>query len=166
MIIIYTDGSCLGNPGPGGWAWALGTDKYESGFDSFTTNQRMEVTAVLQAFRALEAADICSGKIDCTNTPLQIVSDSVYVVKCFNENWWQGWLRRNWRNSKGQPVANRDIWESLIKAVTDWGFNRVNFKWVKGHADNGMNDFVDQLAREAATLRQGQYCGINEIGCP
>ena len=85
---MYTDGSCRGNPGPGGWAWAVPGGAYASGADPYTTNQRMEVTAVLRALEEL------SG-------PLLVVSDSTYVVNCFRNRWFEGWKRRGWRNAAG-----------------------------------------------------------------
>ena len=75
---------------------------------------------------------------------IRIVSDSTYVVKCFNDSWWRGWHARGWKNSQRQPVANRDLWEPFIELVINRG--RVEFEWVKGHSGNRMNDFVDVLA--------------------
>ena len=137
MKRIHTDGSCRGNPGPGGWAWAQGTDSYASGPAAHTTNQRMEVLAVIEALQFHEEGD------------LEIVSDSTYVVKCFHDRWHTGWLRRGWKNSQGQPVANRDLWEVLIPLVVN-STREVRFTWVKGHSGDPMNDFVDALATEAA----------------
>jgi len=133
---VYTDGSCRGNPGPGGWAWAAGADDFASGCEGHTTNQRMELLAVIEALRA-HAGDV------------EIVSDSNYVVKCFHDRWWAGWQRRGWKNSQGQPVANRDLWESLLPLVLESG-RTVTFTWVKGHSGDPMNDFVDALATQAA----------------
>ncbi|HEY5274062.1 MAG TPA: ribonuclease H [Acidimicrobiales bacterium] len=141
--VIYTDGACIGNPGPGGWGWAHGTDHYASGAEPKTTNQRMELTAVIEALRAIP------GQVE-------IVSDSTYVVNCFRDRWWQGWRRRGWKNSKGVPVANRDLWESLVAEVVDLrGEKAVAFRWVKGHAGEEMNEFVDLLATTAARSQQG-----------
>jgi len=136
MRVVYTDGACSGNPGPGGWAWAIAPlgDRNESGGETSTTNQRMELTAVLQALRTL---GVEPGMIE-------IVSDSQYVVKCFNESWWEGWLRRGWKNSQRQPVANRDLWEPLIALVRERG--DITFRWVRGHNGDPMNDLVDALA--------------------
>lgn len=142
MRRIHTDGSCRGNPGPGGWAWAEGADRYASGSDAHTTNQRMEVLAVIEALQSTPDGDV------------EIVSDSTYVVNCFNQRWHVGWLKRNWRNSQNQPVANRDLWEVLIPL----GLNpsrRVVFTWVKGHSGDSMNDFVDALATAAADSQRG-----------
>jgi ribonuclease HI len=141
--VIYTDGACIGNPGPGGWGWARGKEHYASGAEPRTTNQRMELTAVLEALRANPG-------------PVEIVSDSTYVVNCFRDRWWQGWRRRGWRNSKGEPVANRDIWEPLVTEVIDVrGERAIAFRWVKGHAGEQMNEFVDLLATTAARAQQG-----------
>lgn len=137
---IYTDGACSGNPGPGGWAWAIEGGAFKSGPDRVTTNQRMELMAVLDAVQSNEGS-------------LEIVSDSTYVVNCFRDKWHVGWLKRGWVNSKNQPVANRDIWEPLIKNVTTR--KNVSFRWVKGHSGHPMNDLVDRLAVEAARSQRG-----------
>ncbi|MFM8445898.1 MAG: ribonuclease H [Actinomycetota bacterium] len=136
---MYTDGACSGNPGPGGWAWAVAPqgDPQGSGGEPSTTNQRMELLAVLNALRVLGAQ---AG-------PIEVVSDSQYVVKCFNEAWWEGWLRRGWKNSQRQPVANRDLWEPLIALVRERG--EVTFRWVRGHNGDSMNELVDALAVSA-----------------
>jgi ribonuclease HI len=144
MRRIHTDGACRGNPGPGGWAWASGIDAFASGAVSHTTNQRMEVVAVIEALR------------ENSEGPIEIVSDSSYVVKCFNDKWYVGWLRRGWKNSSGQPVANRDLWEQLIPLALDSG-RAITFSWVKGHSGDAMNDFVDSLATAAADKQQGTH---------
>ena len=133
-IQLITDGSCLGNPGPGGWAWATRDGRQGSGGEPATTNQRMEITAALRAVTALPGR-------------LVVVSDSTYVVNCFRDRWWAGWLARGWVNSARKPVANRDLWEPLVLAVRDRG--DVTFRWVKGHSGDPMNDLVDSLAVEA-----------------
>ncbi len=137
MIRIHTDGSCRGNPGPGGWAWAQGTEIFAAGFAPHTTNQRMEVLAVIEALSSFPEQDV------------EIVSDSTYVVKCFQDKWHVGWLRRGWKNSQGQPVSNRDLWETLIPMVLE-SQRTITFSWVKGHSGDPMNDFVDLLATQAA----------------
>jgi len=129
---VYTDGACSGNPGPGGWAWAVVDGETGCGADPDTTNQRMELQAVLEALKAL------SGPVD-------IFSDSTYVVKCFNDGWYKGWLSRGWKNSQRKPVANKDLWESLIDIYLDRA-DEITFSWVKGHSGDPMNDLVDQLA--------------------
>ncbi len=144
MKRIHTDGACRGNPGPGGWAWASGADHFASGADPHTTNQRMEVIAVIEALR------------ENPDNPLEIVSDSNYVVKCFNDKWYLGWRRRNWKNSQGQPVANRDLWETLFSLSIDTERD-LTFSWVKGHSGDLMNDFVDELATTAADRQRGEH---------
>jgi len=104
----------------------------------------MEVRAVIEALR-----EHAEGAIE-------IVSDSTYVVKCFHDKWYAGWLRRNWKNSKGDPVANRDLWEQLIPLVLEGG-REVTFSWVKGHSGDRMNDLVDQLATLAADTQRPQH---------
>ena len=136
VIVIYTDGACSGNPGPGGWAGAVAPsgDINDSGAEARSTNQRMEIMAAYQAVIHFE------------DDPrvIRIVADSTYVVKCFNDGWWRGWHKRGWKNSQRQPVANRDLWEPFIELVIKRG--RVEFEWVKGHSGNRMNDYVDALA--------------------
>jgi ribonuclease HI len=144
MRQIHTYGACRGNPGPGGWAWAEGRDGFASGAAAHTTNQRMEVMAVIEALR------------ENVENPIEIVSDSSYVVKCFNDKWYVGWLRRGWKNSQGKPVANRDLWEELFAIVLD-GKRDVRFSWVKGHSGDAMNEFVDVLATEAADTQRGRH---------
>ena len=146
---VYTDGACLGNPGPGGWAWAVssttGSGRFASGAAPATTNQRMEITA------ALEAVISIAG-------PMEIVSDSTYVVNCFRDCWWQGWITRGWMNKAKKPVANRDLWEALIDAYRAEP-GRVRFRWVKGHGGDPMNELVDALAVEAARTQVGRLGG-------
>ena len=140
---MHTDGSCRGNPGPGGWAWADDRGAFASGFDPRTTNQRMEITAVLEALRDHAGAG-----------PIEVVSDSTYVVNCFRDKWYEGWLRRGWKNSQRQPVANRDLWEPLLEVALADGAD-VRFTWVKGHSGDVMNDLVDELATAAADRGSG-----------
>jgi ribonuclease HI len=140
-IVVYTDGSCLGNPGPGGWAWAVPGGRSESGGEALTTNQRMEITAALRALLALGGEE--------TGPPIRVVSDSSYVVRCFRDRWWEGWFRRGWKNSGGKPVANRDLWEPLLRLVLD-SEREITFSWVKGHSGDRWNDFVDEMAVAAA----------------
>lgn len=132
--MAYTDGACRGNPGPGGWAWAVPGGQWASGHDAATTNQRMEITAAHEALVALDG-------------PVHIVSDSTYVVNCFRDEWWRGWVARGWKNSRKEPVANRDLWEPLIELVQQ---RDVTFSWVKGHSGDPMNDVVDRLAVAAS----------------
>jgi ribonuclease HI len=135
MISVYTDGACSGNPGPGGWAWAVSPDGHPrgSGGELVTTNQRMELMAVVEALRSL----------DPTSGAIEVASDSTYVVNCFRDGWWVRWQRNGWKNSKREPVANVDLWVPLIELVTS---GAVTFRWVKGHSGDPMNDMVDALA--------------------
>ncbi len=123
----------------------MGEERWASGAGGHTTNQRMELTAVLEALRSIE------GRVE-------IVSDSTYVVNCFRDRWWEGWLRRGWTNSKKEPVANRDLWEPLIDLVRKR--DDVTFRWVKGHSGDPMNERVDLLALEAARTQQGAGSGL------
>ena len=140
--VVYTDGACSGNPGPGGWAWAVDGGPFASGASADTTNQRMEITAAYEAVRAI------SGRVE-------VVSDSTYVVNCFRDRWWEAWLRKGWINSQRKPVANRDLWEPFVELVRDRG--EITFRWVKGHAGDPMNDLVDRLAVEAAATQHGRH---------
>ncbi|MDD7968386.1 ribonuclease H family protein [Actinomycetospora lemnae] len=130
---VWTDGACSGNPGPGGWAWATRDGRQASGGEPRTTNQRMEIRAALEAVRALDG-------------PLVVVSDSTYVVNCFRDGWWKGWLARGWVTSARKPVVSRDLWEPLITIVNERG--DISFRWTKGHSGDEMNDLVDRLAVE------------------
>lgn len=142
VTLVYTDGACSGNPGPGGWAWAIPGGVYRSGAASLTTNQRMEIHAVLDAVTTLPGR-------------LEIVSDSTYVVNCFRDRWWRGWLSRGWLNSQKKPVANRDLWEPLIEEYRS-NPERLTFRWVKGHGGDPYNDFVDRLAVDASLTQLGR----------
>ena len=143
-VRVYTDGACRGNPGPGGWAWAVEGGRWASGHDPATTNQRMEILAALEATRQIDG-------------PLVIVSDSTYVVHCWRDSWWKGWLAKGWKNSQRKPVANQDLWEQLVPVFRD----RPDFsmEWVKGHAGDPMNDLVDRLAVAASHGRPGSGDG-------
>ncbi len=134
--VVFTDGACAGNPGRGGWAWAVapGGEPYGSGGAAHSTNQRMELQAVLEALRSLPGQ-------------LTIVSDSTYVVHCFRDRWWVKWKANGWKNSQKQPVANTDIWMPLVELVIE---RAPTFRWVKGHSGDPMNDLVDRLAVAAS----------------
>ena len=137
----FTDGACIGNPGPGGWAYVVDGGEYASGADPDTTNQRMELLAASAAVHAIDGS-------------LRIVSDSTYVVNCFRQEWWKGWLKRGWLNSQKKPVANRDLWEPFIDLVNARG--DVEFVWVKGHGGNRLNEAADRLATTAAAEQRGR----------
>ncbi len=116
---------------------------FSSGAEGLTTNQRMEITAVLEALQSLVGA-------------VEVASDSTYVVNCFRQGWWRGWEARGWRNARGAPVANQDLWKPLIELVHARGDGEVGFRWVKGHSADAMNAFVDSLAVEAARSQLGR----------
>jgi ribonuclease HI len=105
----------------------------------------MEITAVLEALRALTPEGPAA---------IEVVSDSTYVVNCFRGRWWEGWLKRDWKNSQRKPVANRDLWEPLLEVVLS-GEVPVSFRWVKGHSGDTWNDRVDELATLAADSGHG-----------
>ncbi|MCF8563883.1 ribonuclease HI [Alicyclobacillus tolerans] len=137
-VEIYTDGACSGNPGPGGWAAVLtysGSRRELSGGESNTTNQRMELNAAFQALRALKE-------------PCEVIlhSDSAYLVNCFRQKWYVSWQKNGWKNSKGEPVQNRDLWEGLLEEVQR---HELHFEKVKGHAGVELNERCDELARAA-----------------
>lgn len=142
-IIIYTDGGCDPNPGPGGWAALIieGKTRREiSGNDKHSTNNRMELTAAIEALRAVK------GK-----TSIRLFTDSQYLKKGIGE-WMPRWLAKNWRGSSG-PVANKDLWQELLKASAD---HQVSWCWVPGHSGNPNNERVDRLchlARAKLTAR-------------
>jgi ribonuclease HI len=135
-VIVYTDGACDPNPGPGGWAALLRYGKHEkvlTGSEQDTTNNRMELTAAVQALEAL-------------NRPSQVVffTDSEYLKKGITE-WLPGWRARNWRR-KGGALANADLWKALDSLIQ---IHRVEWHWVRGHAGNPDNERVDRLARKS-----------------
>lgn len=144
-IKIYTDGACSNNPGPGGWGVVLtGTKdiKVLSGFMPNTTNNRMELRAVIEAMR-----HILSNKDDFDD--VEIYSDSAYVVNAVNNNWVLSWKKNNWRTSKGSSVKNRKMWEVYIgyeKSLRDAGIKCKLIK-VKGHNGDTYNEYVDGVAR-------------------
>lgn len=137
-VVIYTDGACSGNPGPGGWGAILmyGEHRKElSGGEKLTTNNRMELTASIEALKALK--EPCKVKL---------YSDSAYLVNGFRQGWIDNWQRNGWRNSRNEPVENQDLWKRLLELLER---HSVEFIKVKGHSDNEWNNRCDELAREA-----------------
>ncbi|ABY92902.1 MAG: Ribonuclease H [Caldanaerobacter subterraneus] len=137
VVEIYTDGACSGNPGPGGWAAVLlykGTKKEISGFEENTTNNRMELKAVIEGLKAL--------KRPCK---VNLYSDSSYVINAFKEGWLEKWQKNNWLKSDKTPVENQDLWKELLEISKN---HQVNWIKVKGHADNEYNNLCDRLATE------------------
>lgn len=138
-IDIYTDGACSGNPGPGGWGVVLLSGSHSKeirGGETETTNQRMELQAVIEALKALK---VSGWKVN-------VYSDSAYVVNAFNQKWLDKWQRNGWVNSKKEPVANQDLWKRLLKLTRP---NEVRLVKVKGHAGHVYNERCDELARQA-----------------
>jgi len=138
-ITIYTDGACSGNPGPGGWgAVLLFQDKKKEiyGGEKDTTNQRMELKAVIEALRSLKVS----------GWDVTIYSDSAYLVNAFQQRWLDNWQRNGWRNSKKEPVANQDLWRQLLELAER---NSLKLLKVKGHAGDMLNERCDELARQA-----------------
>lgn len=138
QITIYTDGACSGNPGDGGYGAILMYGDYVkeiSGGERNTTNNRMEMKAVIEALKML--------KEPCE---VEVYSDSAYVVNAFNENWIENWRARSWRKSDGKAVLNAELWQALIKLTNK---HSVKFVKVKGHSDNEYNNRCDELARGA-----------------
>ena len=137
-IEIHTDGACLGNPGPGGWAALLRYKAHErelSGGEAHTTKNRMELMAAIAGLEALNEP--------CT---IMLQTDSQYVRQGITE-WMPGWVRRHWKTAGGDPVKNRDLWERLHAATQR---HQIEWRWVKGHNGDPDNERVDQMARDAA----------------
>ena len=136
LVRLYTDGACSGNPGPGGWAAILKFGPHQkeiSGNMSHTTNNRMELFAVISGLGAL--------KQSCK---VEVYSDSTYVVNAFNQNWIDGWLKRGWKTSENKPVENQDLWRLLLITMRK---HDVSFHKVPGHQDHAENNRCDELAR-------------------
>ena len=134
-VTLYTDGACSGNPGPGGWGAILefnGTEKELSGGESRTTNNRMELTAVIEGLKALKEPCI-----------VELYSDSKYVIDALEKGWAVGWQKRGWKKADKTPALNPDLWETLLKLCQ---LHQVRTHWVKGHADNEKNNRCDELA--------------------
>lgn len=138
-VILYTDGACSGNPGPGGWGALLlwkGKEREMKGGAPDTTNNRMEMMAVIEGLKALKKP--CYVKIH---------SDSALIVNTFKKGWIKSWQQRSWKKSNKKPVENRDLWEKMLKAMKP---HTIEWIKVKGHADNQLNNRVDRLAVQAS----------------
>ena len=137
-VIIYTDGACSGNPGPGGWGAILmykGAKKEISGGMKETTNNIMEITAVVEALKCLKV-----------ESDVEVYSDSAYTVNAFKQGWIYNWMKNGWKTANKEPVKNKELWEELY-ALTQK--HNVEFVKVKGHADNEFNNRCDEMARNA-----------------
>lgn len=136
-VIIFTDGACRGNPGPGGWGALLRSGKHEkklSGAEKATTNNRMELMAAIQALAALREA--CE---------IELHTDSQYLQKGMTE-WLPVWKKKQWKKADNKPVKNADLWAQLDKEITR---HKIKWFWVKGHSGHTENDLVDELANQA-----------------
>ena len=137
-IVIYTDGACSGNPGPGGWGAILmykGIKKEISGNMKDTTNNIMEITAVIEGLKQLKK-----------QSEVQIYSDSSYVVNAFKQGWIYNWIKKGWKTANGESVKNQELWQELYNLTK---IHKVEFIKVKGHSDNEFNNRCDEMAREA-----------------
>ena len=135
QVIVYTDGACSGNPGPGGWGAVLlyGEHRKEiSGGEPRTTNNRMELTAVIEALKLL--------KQPCA---VELYSDSKYVIDALEKGWAKGWKKRGWVKSDKKPALNPDLWEVLLELTQ---VHQLKYHWVKGHASNPLNNRCDEMA--------------------
>ena len=134
-VTLYTDGACSGNPGPGGWGAILefmGHEKEMSGGEASTTNNRMELTAVIMGLRALKEPCI-----------VELYSDSKYVIDGLQKGWAESWRRRGWIKSDKKPALNPDLWGELLDLTEK---HTLHYHWVKGHAENEKNNRCDELA--------------------
>ena len=137
QVSIYTDGACSGNPGPGGWSAILiynGYEKELSGGERETTNNRMEMTAVISALQALKESCV-----------VELWSDSRYVIDALEKGWAEGWKKKGWIRSNKEPALNPDLWEILLALTAK---HEMRYHWVKGHAENVYNNRCDALAVE------------------
>lgn len=142
-VIVYTDGACSGNPGPGGWGAILRVGDHEReifGGEPSTTNQRMELRAAIEALTAL--GEPCRVRLH---------SDSAYLVNCFRQRWYEGWLRNGWKTKSKKPVENRDLWERLLELA-----DVHDVEWIKvaGHSGDPGNERADELARRGVPTRR------------
>ena len=137
VVTIYTDGSCSGNPGPGGWAAIVMGETTEqlTGNEGHPTNNRMELTAALEALRSLDAP-----------SRVELHTDSAYVSRAFNEGWIDNWQSNGWKTSSKKPVENQELWKALVEQDDR---HDVSWIWVKGHANNELNNLADALAVDA-----------------
>ena len=145
-VTLYTDGACSGNPGPGGWGAILeyqGREKELSGGESSTTNNRMELTAVIEGLSALKEPCI-----------VELYSDSKYVIDSLEKGWARSWQKRGWVKSDKTPALNPDLWEKLLSLAD---LHQIRCHWVKGHAENEKNNRCDQLAVAQSKKCRGGY---------
>lgn len=138
-VKVWTDGGCNPNPGIGGWSYVASTGAGACGFEAQTTNNRMEILAVLGAIEDERFAD----------TPLIVVSDSRYVIDALTKGWLKGWQRRGWQRKDG-PLKNTDLWQRMAASLIG---RDLNFEWTRGHAGDHMNEAADKLTHHARATR-------------
>ena len=162
-ITIHTDGACSGNPGPGGFAAIIEVGEHQetrftvTGGEPATTNNKMELSAVIEALRLI------NSQSDFAHSHVTIRSDSQYIVNAFNENWIESWQRKGWRTANKKPVANRDRWEALLKEIAP---HPTRWVWVKGHNGDPMNEECDRLAVAQAAIAPDQHGYWTSAGNP
>lgn len=139
-VTIFADGACSGNPGPGGWGAILrcespSAEKELSGAEKNTTNNRMELTAIIKA-------------LDCLKEPcsVTVVTDSQYVANAFKNKWIDNWLKNGWRTASKQPVKNKELWQEMLRVVSP---HQIKWQWIKGHNGHPENERADALAVQA-----------------
>lgn len=143
-VTLYTDGACSGNPGPGGWGCILiyGEHKRKlSGYENDTTNNKMELTAVIKGLECLKK-----------NMHVHIITDSQYVKNAFTQKWLENWIKNGWKTKSGDAVKNQELWKQLNLLETK---HHLTWEWVKGHSGNLYNDMCDELARNAIQNKSG-----------
>lgn len=159
-VRIFTDGACSENPGPGGWAVVFNSASKchtISGNEKLTTNNRMELRAVIEAFKRIIAKD---KKLKMSDFTYEIYSDSAYVVNTINNHWIEAWQKNNWQTTKREDVKNRDLWEEfskLRKEARQLGI-LIDLIKVKGHSGNTFNELVDKLAKEESIKAKEGTC--------
>ncbi len=145
QIYLYTDGACSGNPGPGGWGSILiapnGRKRKISGYSSHSTNNKMEMTAVIEGLNRLTKP-----------SKVHIITDSKYIHDAFSLNWLARWQTNNWTTATKKPVKNKELWMSLVKLEKQ---HTITWEWVKGHSGNEYNELCDELARNAIIHKEG-----------
>lgn len=148
MYEVFSDGACIGNPGPGGWAYIirnakLGINASKSGGEPATTNNRMELLAVISCFEDFN--------LNPKNKPsaFTVYSDSKYVVDAFRQKWLESWMKRGWKTADKKPVKNKDLWERMVEATES---HTITWEWVKAHAGHPENEECDRMATQAAAM--------------
>ncbi|WGL58486.1 ribonuclease HI [Pigmentibacter sp. JX0631] len=144
QVTLYTDGACSGNPGPGGWACVLLYNELRrriSGYEQYTTNNKMELTGVIKGLESLTRP-----------MPVLIITDSQYVKNGFTEKWLENWQKNGWKTKSGKPVKNIELWMQLSLLQRK---HHLSWQWVKGHSGNEYNDMCDELARNAIIKKNG-----------